>query len=95
MKLTLAHDWWRVRPFGRIDVLLLTTFLAISCSGDGGSPLDPSDAPPGHIVRQGSAFHAPGLHDPLENCIECHGGDLRGGANGEPSCFECHGNRWD
>ena len=26
-----------------------------------------------------------------DNCAACHGADLRGGANGEPSCFLCHG----
>lgn len=81
-------------PFS-IGIVLLTTLLAIGCSDDSGSPLDPSDAPLGHTIRQGSAFHAPGLNDPLANCTECHGGDLRGGQNGEPSCFTCHGDIWD
>lgn len=28
-------------------------------------------------------------------CKQCHGTALQGGGNGEPSCFQCHGENWD
>ena len=54
----------------------------------------PENVPADHTVRVDGAFHAPGLQSPLENCVRCHGADLQGGENGEPSCFRCHGQKW-
>ena len=71
------------------------TFVILSCSGnDSPSPVSNALPPAGHTVSQGGRLHAPGLNNPQENCASCHGQDLRGGANGEPSCFQCHGNVW-
>ncbi|NQU65633.1 MAG: hypothetical protein HQ517_15305 [SAR324 cluster bacterium] len=47
-----------------------------------------------HTINEEGAYHAPGLNSPLENCVSCHGSDLRGTANAQ-SCYQCHGNEWD
>ena len=54
----------------------------------------PADAPEGHTVMKDGAAHKPGLNDPQTNCVACHGATLEGGADGEPSCFTCHGKKW-
>ena len=54
----------------------------------------PADAPDGHTVMKDGVPHASGLNDPETNCATCHGATLEGGANGEPSCFSCHGREW-
>ena len=56
---------------------------AVACGGD---------RPDGHTVNKDGNFHRPGLTDPLTNCVDCHGADLRGGEG--PSCFTCHGVKW-
>lgn len=72
-------------------MLLAAALLMAGCSDS----TSPSEAVPAdHTARKGGAFHAPGLTDPVRNCATCHGADLRGGANGEPSCFRCHGEVW-
>ena len=59
----------------------------------------PDYSPPStHTVLQDEddceAHHMPGFEDPMDNgCTTCHGVDLTGGF--APSCFTCHGNRWD
>lgn len=69
--------------------------LALACSDDGpAGPVVPPEGAPNHTVRQGGRFHAPGLRDPEANCVSCHGADLMGGDEGQPSCFACHGRRW-
>ena len=41
-----------------------------------------------------NALHMPGFEDPINNgCVLCHGTDLTGSYG--PSCYACHGNRWD
>jgi hypothetical protein len=55
-----------------------------------GDPL-PGD----HNIRLGNAFHARGYETPYSaECTECHGQGLQGVAQ-VPSCYSCHGNRWD
>jgi hypothetical protein len=44
----------------------------------------------GHTVALGGVNHRPNYCSPYQNCASCHGQDLRGGANGEPSCLKCH-----
>ena len=44
----------------------------------------------GHTENLGGTFHAPGYCSPYENCTACHGTNLRGGPQGEPSCLQCH-----
>lgn len=59
----------------------------------------PDYTPPStHTVLQEDddceALHMPGFEDPMDNgCALCHGIDLTGGF--APSCFTCHGNRWN
>ncbi len=48
-----------------------------------------------HDQNLGGAMHASGYCSPLQNCSSCHGPDLRGGSNGEPSCYQCHGTLWE
>ena len=79
--------------------LILTTLSAFCFAGvfaacsddDGAGPDDPSGT---HTVIENGVAHAPGLNDPTQNCTECHGADLRGGSDDEPSCFACHGQQW-
>ena len=47
-----------------------------------------------HDQNLGGVKHAKGYCSPTSNCASCHGSDLRGGANGEPSCYKCHGSLW-
>jgi hypothetical protein len=43
-----------------------------------------------HSVSLGGVFHAAQYCRPYQNCGSCHGANLRGGANGAPSCLKCH-----
>ncbi len=73
-------------------VLLLALGAPAACGEDDG--MAPANAPPGHTVVQDGVAHMPGLRAPNQNCTSCHGADLRGGSNGEPSCYSCHGQKW-
>ncbi|UCF20328.1 MAG: hypothetical protein JSU87_02655 [Gemmatimonadota bacterium] len=77
----------------RITVLACFVLVAALACGDGDSTA-PDNAPAGHTVIQDGVAHRPGLNDPTQECVACHGADLRGGENGEPSCFSCHGRKW-
>jgi len=55
--------------------------------------------PNDHTILLGSknngAWHKPGYDFPYTaHCSECHGSALQGTA-GAPSCYSCHGNRWE
>lgn len=52
-----------------------------------------SDAPSDHTISKDGVKHKSGLNNPTENCVECHGADLRGGSSGV-SCYDCHGKKW-
>lgn len=83
----------RVIPKSLSKILVMATItLALGSCSD--SSTSPDNAPEGHTVRVGGANHAPGLNNPLANCTQCHGADLRGGGDGQPSCFTCHGQKW-
>ena len=60
-----------------------------ACSDPAGS-----DAPSDHTLVIDGVAHAPGAASARVACTECHGADLRGGDDGEPSCFRCHGTVW-
>lgn len=47
-----------------------------------------------HNIQIGGINHAEGYCNPVLNCARCHGQDLKGGANNEPSCYKCHGELW-
>jgi len=48
----------------------------------------------GTVRPQDGVIHMEGLRDPVNNCTACHGDDLRGGDDGEPSCYSSHGKKW-
>jgi len=69
--------------------------LALVCGAAGcDDATSPSNAPANHTVINDGVPHAPGLDDPTQNCTTCHGADLRGGPDGQPSCLSCHGQKW-
>jgi hypothetical protein len=47
-----------------------------------------------HNDRQDGYMHARNKRNAPTDCTPCHGADLRGGPNGEPSCYKCHGKEW-
>ena len=71
-------------------ILFIILLLASYCSSPTESKYDP---PSDHTLSKDGARHKPGLNSPLENCISCHGSDLKGGTSGV-SCYECHGKKW-
>jgi len=85
------HGLGRVPSTGVAALVLALLLGPAACSDSGTSP---ENRPEGHTVGKGGAAHAPGLNDPLANCVTCHGADLRGGPAGQPSCFTCHGEKW-
>ena len=72
-------------------ILLVLGALLVAC---GDSPTAPANVPEDHTVVKDGVFHAPGLNSPEGTCSACHGADLMGGTNGQPSCFSCHGKKW-
>ena len=66
------------------------TVASIACSDS----TAPADAPANHTVNMEGQWHAPGLQSPQGVCTTCHGADLRGGTDGQPSCYSCHGKKW-
>ena len=54
----------------------------------------PSCGTVAHTVSFDGHLHAPNYCTPLQYCARCHGSQLRGGSNGEPSCTACHGEKW-
>jgi len=50
----------------------------------------PSCGKNNHTVSLGGVGHGPNYCFPYQNCTSCHGSNLRGGSNGEPSCLKCH-----
>jgi len=79
------------REVAAILVVLALSTGTLACSD---SSTGPSDAPEGHTVFKSGVAHAPGLNNPLQNCTTCHGANLQGGADGQPSCTSCHGVKW-
>jgi len=73
-------------------VLMLWLGLMAGCS-DGSTA--PPDAPANHTVNKSGVWHSPGLTAPEGVCTTCHGADLRGGTEGQPSCYSCHGKKWN
>jgi hypothetical protein len=72
---------------------VLASILAVlTVAACGGGDSSGSEAPTSHTVNQSGVMHAPGLQDPLTNCVACHGASLQGGAG--PSCTSCHGVKW-
>ncbi len=74
-----------------ISAAILVLSFLYSCTKDKIGPT--YDPPADHTVSKDGYMHKTGLSDPLNNCITCHGDDLKGGIVGV-SCFECHGTKW-
>jgi hypothetical protein len=82
------------RPAGLVGCAVLLAVVAFTaCSDDdiAGS----GNAPADHTISKSGAMHKPGLDDPVVNCTACHGANLMGGPSGQPSCFTCHGKKWN
>jgi cytochrome c553 len=75
-------------------VFALSTSLALTALACSDSTA-PADAPANHTVNRDGRWHAPGLNQPEGVCTACHGADLRGGTDGQPSCYSCHGKKWN
>ncbi len=83
----------RFAPWALVAGLLLT-----GCGTTDTLPADPAgdsnELPASHTDLEGGVAHMPGKSNPTTNCVSCHGQDLRGGDDGEPSCYSCHGRVW-
>lgn len=85
----------RTGTAGFAAAFAVAILAASAACSDGYGTSGPDFMPPAdHTVRRGGFLHAPGATEPLANCAECHGADLMGGADGEPSCYRCHGAVW-
>ncbi len=67
--------------------------LLILCCSSPNESQSKYNPPSDHTISKAGAMHKSGLTSPNDNCIECHGSDLRGGSTGV-SCYECHGKMW-
>ncbi len=47
-----------------------------------------------HNDSEDGVQHARNKERPATDCAPCHGADLRGGPNNEPSCYKCHAKKW-
>ena len=75
----------------RVSLVMLVLVLIISCEKEKDFP---DYNPPGdHTLSKDGIMHKSGLNQPMDNCINCHGADLKGGSSGV-SCYECHGEAW-
>jgi hypothetical protein len=77
----------------RLILALGTALLLAACSGS--DTTAPPNTPASHTVNKDGHWHAPGLNQPEGVCTQCHGADLRGGTAGQPSCYSCHGKKWN
>jgi hypothetical protein len=68
-----------IRSLVRFSVIIILLSL-ISCSW--------------HTVDLGGVGHVEGFGEPVQNCSECHGGDLQG-TDEAPTCFSCHDQKWE
>ncbi len=68
--------------------------LVLFTAGACGSPTASGNTPADHTNFHGGTPHATNASSATVYCVSCHGADLQGGTNGEPSCFSCHGREW-
>jgi hypothetical protein len=81
-----------IRTLASVCIVAVAAWAMAACAPD--NPTLPPGAPPAHTVVKGGVAHMDGLYEPTNNCARCHGHSLEGGANGEPSCYECHDRVW-
>lgn len=67
-------------PAPRITLLIAAAIAVAACGGD-------RYHPDGFAA---GALHGPALKMQEDDCRTCHGADLTGGVDGEPSCDGCH-----
>ena len=79
------------RLAGLVSIILLLLVFMVSCEKENGS--SNYNPPADHTISEDGFMHKSGLHQPLDNCVACHGADLQGGNVGV-SCYECHGKKW-
>jgi len=83
----ITYSWKKMKKL----LFFFTVLLFFACSDSGtNSKYDP---PSDHTISKDGHKHKSGLNNPLQNCISCHGEDLRGSSQA-PSCYECHGKKW-
>ena len=75
----------------KLPLIFLLLFLAFSCEKENGNR--DYNPPSDHEISKDGFMHKSGLNQPLDNCVNCHGSDLKGGSAGV-SCYECHGKEW-
>ena len=73
------------------SIILLMLVVIISCEKE--NDLSDYNPPADHAISKDGFMHKSGLNQPLDNCVSCHGADLKGGTTGV-SCYECHGKKW-
>ncbi len=71
--------------------MIMIVFLFLTACGK--DPVSSGNAPSDHTVNKDGVKHKTGLSNPPQNCVSCHGSDLKGGDVGV-SCFSCHGKKW-
>jgi len=71
-------------------VCMFYLYCSSTTDADSKSQFDP---PEDHTISKQGALHKPGYQEPMKDCFECHGDDLRGGMV-QVSCFTCHGKKW-
>jgi hypothetical protein len=82
---------WKSHAAGTVAMMMFMFAVIVSCEKEGGpSGYNP---PADHTISNDGYMHKSGLDDPLANCVDCHGADLKGGSVGV-SCYECHGQKW-
>ena len=69
---------------------IISMSLLLSCESNVESNYNPPDD---HTLSKDGIKHKSGLKSAADNCVECHGDDLRGGS-AAVSCYECHGKKW-
>jgi len=68
--------------------LALVAFIACSLEENKGRHIR------GHHDLIAGIMHAYPAAKAPRYCKDCHGSQLVGGANAEPSCYKCHGEHW-
>ena len=76
----------------RILFITIMSLIIFSCSNSTESK-SKYDPPVDHTISKDGVKHKTGLTNPAENCVSCHGVDLRG-SEVAPSCYECHSKKW-
>ncbi len=74
----------------RFTTLVALAFVLIGCSVEKPQTVEIR----GHFLDYDGVAHAAPANKALRYCVQCHGNQLEGGINDEPSCLKCHGENW-